>query len=57
VSDANRIFADTTFNGDGILIPESATDDATRAVISDIIACLGGILPRHLLWDGSLHSP
>src|SRR5262245_33297618 len=41
VSDANKIFSDTTFNGDGVIIPESAGDDATRAVINDIAACMG----------------
>jgi hypothetical protein len=40
-SDANKIFINTTLNGDGVIIPESATDDATKAVITDIIACLG----------------
>ncbi len=40
-SDANKIFANTVLNGDGVILPESATDDATRAVINDIAACLG----------------
>jgi len=46
VSDANRIFANTTFNGDGVITPESAADDATRAVINDIVACLGSVPDR-----------
>jgi len=46
VSDANRIFVNTTLNGDGIIISESATDDATKAVIADIIACFGTIPDR-----------
>lgn len=45
-SDANRIFANTTFNGDGVIIPESATDEATRAVIADIAACMGTVPDR-----------
>jgi hypothetical protein len=45
-SDANKIFVDTTLNGDGVIIPESATDDATKAVITDIIACLGTVPDR-----------
>ncbi len=40
-SDATSIFVNTTFNGDGVIIPESAGDDATKAVIQDILACLG----------------
>jgi hypothetical protein len=45
-ADAVRIFSNTTFNGDGIIIPESAPDDATRAVINDIMACLGAVPDR-----------
>jgi hypothetical protein len=45
-SDANKIFANTTLNGDGVIIPESATDDATKAVIADIAACMGTVPDR-----------
>lgn len=45
-SDANKIFINTTFNGDGVIIPDSATDEATKAVINDIIACQGGVPDR-----------
>ena len=45
-SDANKIFINTTFNGDGVIIPESAGDDATRAVITDIAACMGSVPDR-----------
>jgi hypothetical protein len=45
-SDANKIFANTTLNGDGVIIPDSATDDATKAVINDIIACFGTVPDR-----------
>jgi hypothetical protein len=34
-------FAAKPFNGDGILPADSAPDDATKAVIADIITCLG----------------
>jgi hypothetical protein len=40
-SDAGKIFANTTFNGDGIIIPESAADATTQAVIADIANCFG----------------
>lgn len=40
-SDTTRIFAQTTFNGDGIVPPDSADDDWTKAVINDIISCVG----------------
>jgi len=45
-SDANKIFLNTTLNGDGVIIVESATDDATKAVINDIIACFGSLPDR-----------
>ena len=45
-SDANKIFANTIFNGDGIIIPESAADDATRIVITEIADCLGTVIDR-----------
>ena len=45
-SDANKIFVNTTLNGDGVIIPESAADDATKAVINDIIACMGTVADR-----------
>ena len=34
-------FVETVFNGDGIIVEDSATDDATRSAIKDIIACVG----------------
>ena len=39
-------FAETVLNGDGIIIPETAKDDATKQVINDIIACFGSDLDR-----------
>ncbi len=45
-SDANKIFVNTTLNGDGIIIAESTTDDATKAVINDIAACVGTAADR-----------
>jgi hypothetical protein len=40
-TDTAKIFGQTKFNGDGIIPADSASDDATRSVITDIIACLG----------------
>ena len=45
-ADTAKIFAQTKFNGDGIIPIESAEDDATKAVVNDIIACLGAELDR-----------
>ncbi len=45
-SDANKIFVNTVLNGDGVIIAESATDDATKAVINDIAACMGTLPDR-----------
>jgi len=38
---AAATFAAKPFNGDGIVPADSASDDATKAVITDIITCLG----------------
>ncbi len=38
---AVQTFAAKPFNGDGVLPPESVTDEATKQVINDIIACVG----------------
>ena len=40
-ADTVKIFAQTNFNGDGIVPADAAGDDATKAVIADLIACLG----------------
>jgi hypothetical protein len=45
-SDADRILALTKFNGDGVIIAESAGDDATRSVIDDIATCMGTLPDR-----------
>jgi len=39
--DTNKIFSQTAFNGDGIIVEDSATDDDTKSVIRDIIAVTG----------------
>src|ERR1700744_2353774 len=41
ISDTAKIFAATNFNGDGIVPVDAASDDATKAVITDIMTCLG----------------
>ena len=49
VEDASQVtekFVETVLNGDGIIIPETAKDDATKQVINDIIACLGSEADR-----------
>lgn len=35
-------FARTPFNGDGVITPDSARDGETAALISEIVACMGG---------------
>src|SRR5262245_33562860 len=39
-------FVETVFNGDGIITAETASDDATKMVIADIIACLSSDTDR-----------
>ncbi len=41
VADKTRIFADTAFNGDGVITRLSAADEPMRQVIGEIIDCLG----------------
>src|SRR6266478_1068997 len=45
-SDTAKIFIQTHFNGDGIVPAESATDETTKGIITDIIACLGAEIDR-----------
>ncbi len=46
-ADTARIFAQTAFNGDGVIVPESAgTDEATVQLINDIIATHGSLPDR-----------
>ena len=40
-ADTAKIFAATNFNGDGIIPVDAASDDATKAVITEIMACCG----------------
>lgn len=40
-ADNTSILAQTNFNGDGIIPADAASDEATKKVITDIIACLG----------------
>jgi len=45
-ADTARIFAQTDFNGDGIIPAASAADPFVRSVIEDIIACMGADIDR-----------
>ena len=40
-TDTVKIFAATTFNGDGIIPVDAANDEAAKALITDIMACMG----------------
>jgi hypothetical protein len=39
--EAGQTFAGAAFNGDGVIVPESATDDPTKAAVVEIISCVG----------------
>ena len=45
-TDTAKIFAATNFNGDGIIPADASEDPAVKAVIADIIACLGAETDR-----------
>ncbi len=44
--DTAKIFAQTTFNGDGIIPADSAADASTQTLIADIITCCGSVPDR-----------
>ena len=46
VSDTAKIFAETTFNGDGVVPADAASDPATQKAIEDIIAAVGSTPDR-----------
>ncbi len=46
VADTTRIFAQTVFNGDGVIVAESADDPALRAAVADMIASVGSVPDR-----------
>lgn len=41
VADTSSLLVESTFNGDGIVPPQAATDEATRTLIEEIIGCVG----------------
>ncbi|MFT3784323.1 MAG: hypothetical protein QM790_20125 [Nibricoccus sp.] len=43
-SDTKKIFSANPINGDGVIPAEAAEDDETKALIADIIACVGGAM-------------
>lgn len=45
-ADTARIFAQTKFNGDGVVPADSTDDEATRGVIRDIMDCVGAETDR-----------
>ena len=45
-ADTTRIFTATNFNGDGIVPVDAAEDTATKAVLADIMACMGTEIDR-----------
>ena len=45
-ADVAKIFADTKFNGDGVITEASADSAEDKAVIAAAVACLGGVMDR-----------
>lgn len=45
-TDTTKIFAQTRFNGDGIIPPEAADGPVLQGIITDIISCVGGETDR-----------
>jgi hypothetical protein len=46
VADTAKLFAQTKFNGDGVVPADAAADEATKKVIEQAIACLGPVPDR-----------
>lgn len=46
VTDTAKIYAQMKFNGDGVVPPGSAGDEATARAIGEIVDCLGGVMDR-----------
>lgn len=46
VEDLERILAGTTLNADGVIVPETAADEATRSLIEEILSCMGTVKDR-----------
>ena len=46
VADLSNVFTTTLFNGDGVVVPESAPEGAVRQVIVDAMACEGEVTDR-----------
>lgn len=46
LEDPTRVFADTPFNGDGVITELSTTDTVLQAVIADIVDCFGAEADR-----------
>ena len=45
-ADTVKIFAQTQFNGDGILPPDSTADPALQSILNDIVTCFGAETDR-----------
>ena len=43
---ATQSFANTVFNGDGVIIPESADDPAVQQVVREAMAAVGSVMDR-----------
>ena len=46
-SDTDKIFANTKFNGDGIITDDSTDDENIKKLINDIISCIGSSTDRN----------
>jgi hypothetical protein len=46
VADTAKIFAETRFNGDGVVPVDSADDEATKTVLGEILSTRGEVLDR-----------
>jgi hypothetical protein len=46
-SDTAKIFANTKFNGDGIITEDSTDDESIKQIINEITSCIGSVTDRN----------
>jgi hypothetical protein len=46
-SDVSKIFANTRFNGDGVITADSCAEEELKEVLNEIVSCVGGVNDRN----------
>ncbi len=46
-SDVSKIFANTLFNGDGVITKDSCNEEELKKVLDEVVSCMGGVADRN----------